>query len=103
MNDAIIKLISSSTDYVNDVGRAIPKEVIKTVFAKKLDIRQSEFYQAQATDLRPELMFKIRSIEYNKEKIVEYDNQRYNIIRTYGPGEFTELVCQGLVNDNAST
>ena len=71
----------------------------RMVYGDKKSIRQSEFYQAQATGLRPELAFEIRSIEYDDEELIEYNEKTYQIIRTYDKGEFIELVCQGVVND----
>ena len=53
------------TATVSDSGDAIDAESSSTVYADKQSIRQSEFYQAMATGLRPELMFVIRSIDYN--------------------------------------
>jgi SPP1 family predicted phage head-tail adaptor len=97
----IINLVSITTT-TNDMGDLIEVPVLKQVFADKQSIRQTEFYQAAATGLRPELMFVIRTIDYNQEPKVEYpigSNKIYNIIRTYDKnGEFTELICQGLVN-----
>lgn len=86
----------------NDIGDAISTPVTRQVFANKKDVRQSEFYQAMATGLRPELMFEVRTIEYNGEKTLRYNNELYSIIRTYSKnGEITELVCQGIVGDQS--
>ena len=94
----VINLVSIATTE-NDMGDIIEVETKREVFADKKSIRQNEFYQAQATGLRPELMFVIRTIEYEQEPKLEYDSKTYNIIRTYDKdGELTELVCQGLVN-----
>lgn len=83
----------------NDIGDAIQQETKRQVFANKKSIRQSEFYQAQATGLRPELMFEIRTEEYQGEPSLEYEGKQYNILRTYDKnGEIIELVCGGLVN-----
>lgn len=92
----------SSTNTVNNMGDVIEVPVSKEVYANKQSIRQTEFYQATATGLRPELMFIIHSIDYNQESKLEYpvgSNKLYTIIRTYEKnGELIELICQGLVN-----
>jgi len=94
----VINLISI-TATENSMGDIIETPVKREVFADKQSIRQSEFYQAAATGLRPELMFVIRAIDYEQEPKLEYNNKTYNIIRTYEKdGELIELVCQGLVN-----
>jgi SPP1 family predicted phage head-tail adaptor len=93
----IIDLVSI-TRTVNDVGSYTETEVKNTVFADKKSIRQSEFYQAQATGLRPELMFVIRTIDYNNESKIVYNSKNYQVIRTHDKnGEFVELICQGIV------
>jgi SPP1 family predicted phage head-tail adaptor len=80
------------------MGDAIPADTKKQVYANKKSIRQSEFYQAAATGLRPELMFEVRTSDYNGQPKLEYESVTYNIIRTYDKnGEITELICQGTV------
>lgn len=95
----VIKLISTTTTE-NDMGDIIETPIEHEVFADKQSVRQSEFYQAAATGLRPELMFVVRSIDYQGEIRLKYNNKEYNIIRTYDKdGELTELICQGVVNN----
>lgn len=85
----------------NDIGDPImddgnPREV----FANKRSVRQSEFYQAAQAGLRPELMFEVRSVEYQGEPKLRYDSRDYRIIRTYEKdSETIELICAGLVSD----
>lgn len=94
----VIKLISVSIAE-NSMGDIIETTTERQVFADKQSVRQSEFYQAAATGLRPELMFVVRSIEYNQEPKLKYGDKTYTIIRTYDKdGELTELICQGTVN-----
>lgn len=95
----VIKLISI-TPGENDIGDPVEtKTKTGNIFADKQSIRQSEFYQAAATGLRPELMFIIRSIDYNQEPMLEYNDKEYTIIRTYEKDvEYIELICQGIVN-----
>lgn len=82
----------------NDIGDPIKIPTSREVYANRKSIRQSEFYQAMATGLKPEIMFEIRSVEYKGETKLEYAGKDYTIIRTYDKGEIMELVCQGLVN-----
>ncbi len=94
----VIKLISI-TITENDMGDPVEIPVEREVFADKQSIRQSEFYQAAATGLRPELMFVVRTIDYNNEPKLKYNDKEYTIIRTYDKdGELIELICQGVVN-----
>ena len=94
----VIKLISFATTD-NSLGDVIETPIEREVFADKQSIRQSEFYQAAATGLRPELMFVVRSIDYNQEPKLKHGDKTYTIIRTYDKdGELIELICQGVVN-----
>lgn len=66
----------------------------RTVFANKKSIRQSEFYQAHAQGIRPEVMFEVRVIDYADETRLEYDSKVYFIVRTYSKNDETlELIC----------
>lgn len=94
----VINLISINTAE-NDIGDPISVPAKREIFADKQSIRQSEFYQAAATGIRPELMFIVRSIDYEQEPMLEYNNKNYKIIRVYDKdGELAELICQGIVN-----
>ena len=93
----IIDLVNI-TKVTNDYGDIVESETLTQVFADKQSIRQSEFYQAFATGLRPELMFVIREVDYNNQPRIKYNSKYYNIIRTYGKdGELLELICEGIV------
>jgi SPP1 family predicted phage head-tail adaptor len=84
----------------NALGDPIETLTEKQVFANKKSIRQSEFYQAQATGLKPEIMFEIRVIDYSDEPRLKFDSKYYNIIRTYSKnGEILELICDRVVNN----
>lgn len=101
-NDVIYLI--NMVDGENDLGDPvkIPKKG-DYIFAEKKSIRQSEFYQAMTTGLKPELNFVIHTFEYNDESMLEYNGKTYKIIRTYEKdNEFIELTCQGVVN-NATT
>jgi SPP1 family predicted phage head-tail adaptor len=94
----VIKLISISYSE-NDIGDTIETQTKREVLAEKKSIKQSEFYQAQATGLRPELTFVVWSAEYDYESKLEYSGKQYTIIRTYETdGKNIELICSGLVN-----
>ena len=96
-SDKIKLIVITVTE--NSMGDMIETETKTEVFANKRSIRQSEFYQAAATGLRPEIMFEVWSEEYSNQPRLEYGSKQYTIIRAYGKGEITELVCQGLVNN----
>lgn len=92
----VIDLSTVTTTY-DDYGSPVDTEVWNTVFANKKSIRQSEFYQAHAVGLKPEIIFEIREVEYtnaNKARYGGVDGVVYHIIRTFSKnGEVLELVC----------
>lgn len=85
----------------NEIG--YPKEIQgepRQVYANKKSVRQNEFYQAAATGLKPEVMFEIRSFEYEGEHLLTHENKEYRIIRTFEKDKnLVELICSGLVNE----
>ena len=66
------------------------------VYANKKSVRQSEAYQAAAVGLKPELMFEVRSIDYEQEERVEFNGKLYEILRVYDRGEVTELTVSAM-------
>lgn len=85
MNDVIIKLISQVYEK-DEFGVQQSTESAAEVFAKVQSITSSEFYNAGNSDLRPVYKFSdIYTVEYNNEKTVEYEGERYSVYRTYQP------------------
>lgn len=78
-------------------GEPVRALVWTTVFANKKSVRASEFYQAMNVGMKPELVFEIRSAEYEQQEMLRYNDHEYSILRTYDKGEFTELVVSSQV------
>lgn len=93
----VAKLITY-TETIDDIGDTILVPEEREVFVNKKSIRQNEYYQALSTGLKPELMLEIKSIEYEDEEDLKFNNKNYKIIRTYSKnGEVTELICQAVI------
>ena len=93
----VVELIDQ-TSSSNEYGDQVFSETSTQVFANKKSVRQSEFYQAFAHGLKPELMFEVRSIEYSNQTSLRFNEKEYTIIRAYSKNdEVTELVVSGLV------
>lgn len=89
----------SETETANAMGDVIIDKLYRKTFAAKKSIRQSEYYQAATTGLRPELTFVLWTREYKGEKYLKFEGKEYAIIRTFEPSsEEIELICQGVVN-----
>lgn len=92
----VVELVNQ-TSSSNEYGDQVFAETSTTVFANKKSVRQSEFYQAFAHGLKPELMFEVRSIEYSDQTSLRFNEKEYTIIRAYSKNdEVTELVVTGL-------
>ena len=53
----------------------------------------TEFYQAQATNYRPELKFVLADyLDYQGETYIRYNRDLYVVIRTYRTGQELEIV-----------
>lgn len=96
----VVTLIGNNPQYIeNDNGDLIEIPIEREVLAERKSIRQSEFYQAAAKDLRPEITFIVWSNEYDDETRLKYEGKDYNIIRVFDKDEKnTELICSGFVN-----
>ena len=68
----------------------------RQVYCNKKSVRQSEKYQAASVGLKPELMFEIRSIEYDQEERVDFNGKIYEITRVYDRGDVTELIVSAV-------
>ena len=109
MYNEVIYLTTKTSDK-NKVGDQITKEERKMRFAKLKSIGQSEFYQAQAQGLKPELKLVLPDIlDYEGQEEVIYNNFRYKVLRTFKPDNTNEIeiVCYGgirleVVNDGDS-
>lgn len=76
-------------------GYTIAEETRRDVFCRLASIGQTEFYQAQATDLRPELKFILKDyLDYAGEYLCIYDDEWYKVLRTYRAGQELEIVVQ---------
>lgn len=89
----IISLISV-IDSETLSGGFIESKTLRQVFANRKSVKQNEFYQAAQAGLKPEIVFVIRSIDYEDEGLLSYNGLEYTIIRTFETkDEMIELVA----------
>lgn len=78
----------------DDIGNQIPGETKQTVLCRKMSVGRNEFYAAATSKLKPEIIFVIHGYEYEGERKVEFEGQRYTVLRTYAVDfEEIELTC----------
>lgn len=73
------------------------------VYANKISVKRSEFYQAQAAGFKPEKSFEVHTIEFNEDKHThaKYNGKIYKILRSYEKdSEITEITLTGLANNH---
>lgn len=105
MYNETIKLVAE-TKTVDEYGDTIIVETEKRVFARLMSVGQSEFYQAQALGLKPEIKFVLADyLDYNDEKVIKYkafnqdEEEVYTVIRTYRKDNTLEIVCKRGVDE----
>lgn len=94
----VITLLAKTTT-VNAAGDVISITVSKDVFAEVSSISQSEFYQAQASGLKPEIKFILSDYRnYNNQKTLIYNSETYTVLRTYRKNNQLEITAYRGVN-----
>ena len=64
----------------------------KKCYAKKQSLRTNEFYNATMVGLTPSCEFVVKRLNYNGERELEWNNERYMIIRTVDPKNKFDIV-----------
>lgn len=70
-------------------------ETKTTVFCTVRSVGMSEFYRAKELGLTPSIVFDLTDYaDYGGQKFVEWNGQRFEIVRTYVDGLGIELTCE---------
>lgn len=70
-------------------------ETLREVAAESRSVGMQETYTAMSQGLRPSVSFKLALAEdYQNEKELEWNGERYRILRTYRAGDGIELTCE---------
>ena len=108
MYNEVIYLLSTQ-HITNKVGDLIEVPIKTMRFARLKSIGQTEFYQAQAQGLKPEIKFVLADyLDYENQEEVIYKGFRYKVLRTFTTEQNEiEIVCYGgvrmeVVNDGDS-
>lgn len=98
----IIYLISEVLEE-DEIGNTITSSFTSNkCYAKKQSVRTNEFYNASMVGLTPSCEFIIKRLNYNGESELEWNNDRYQIIRTIDPKNKFDivLVCSKKIGVN---
>lgn len=97
--DYEVTLIKIVTGY-DELMNPIKEEVKTTVLCDLQSIGRNEFYNASVQDLKPEVAFVIHGFEYEKQNLVEFEGERYSVLRTYGTDDqMIELTCEKAIGN----
>ena len=78
-------------------------ETTREVLCAVRSIGLREFYEASATDYRPEVKFVLADyLDYDDEVLVKYGGVLYRVLRTYRDGQELELVAERAPVEEAS-
>ena len=98
----IIYLVSSNKEE-DEIGNIITSSFTLTKrYAKKQSVRTNEFYSAVESGLSPSAEFVMKRLDYDGQKELNYNNQRYSVIRTVDPKNKYDivLVCEKKIGIN---
>lgn len=82
--DATITLIGESFTK-NDIGIAVATETKTEVFCSVRSVSRNDFYRAGEIGLALSYVFITNPVNYSGEQLLEYNGERYGIVRTYQP------------------
>lgn len=100
----IIYLIST-VKTEDEIGNIINSSETSTkCYAKKQSVKTNEFYSAVEVGLTPSCEFVVKRLNYNGEDELEWNNERYMVIRTIDPKNKFDivLVCARKIGINGS-
>ena len=94
MTDVIAYLLGKAIT-MNQLKQEVEVDTRTEIFAQKESISQSEFYKGGEAGLKPDFRLITAIIDYNGEREVELDSEKYGIYRTYERDEdYIELYCE---------
>ena len=77
----------------DEIGNATTSSCTSTkCYAKKQSIRTNEFYNATMVGLTPSCEFVVKRLNYNGENELDWNNERFEIIRTIDPKNKFDIV-----------
>ncbi|MCM3241326.1 phage head closure protein [Cytobacillus oceanisediminis] len=98
--DDELLLIKHEIQY-DPIGNPIPVEVKRAVLCNVSSVGRNEFYSAAVKGMKPEMVFVVNIYDYEKETQVEYEGQKYRVIRDYKiNSEEIELTCEKVIGND---
>ena len=103
--DSVCKLIKEQETGRDKYGNPTVERIEREVFCQILSVTRSEFYAAATADITPQFIVRLQeALEYQGEKIVEYEGELYSVIRAYrdrGSMGHTQIGAASPMDSNA--
>lgn len=93
-----VRLPSVIDEKVNELGDVMEDVADNIIIAEKRSVKSTEFWQADATGKKPEMVIKIHFFEYSDQKTCIVDGKEYDILRDYCVDDMVELTLARRVN-----
>lgn len=95
----LINKVVRTDDIGNDV---VSSETTTKCYAKAQSIRTNEFYNAVEVGLNLSVEFVIKRLNYDGQDEIDWNNERYSVIRTIDPKNKFDivLVCEKKIGVN---
>ena len=90
----------------DEIGNTITSSSSTTkCYAKKQSLRTNEFYNATMVGITPSCEFVVKRLNYNGQNELEWNNERFEIIRTVDPKNKFDivLVCAKKIGVNRAS
>ncbi len=77
----------------DEIGNVLSSSETKTkCYAKKQSVKTNEFYSAVEVGLTPSCEFVVKRLNYNGQEELEWNDTRYQVIRTIDPKNKFDIV-----------
>lgn len=83
MDRSVVIYLISNSQVQDSLGIWQDQTTERKVYAQKMSITQTEWFEGGRAGLNPALMFKMFSGDYNGENMLTYEGATYTIYRTY--------------------
>lgn len=83
MDRSNICTLIGETYTADSIGQMVATEVTSQVYCNVQSVSQSEWFNGSQNGLRPELKITMFAPDYEGQKTVEFEGERYGIYRTY--------------------
>jgi hypothetical protein len=103
MNYSEIIYLIRQVKNMDDIGNYLSSsETKQKCYAKKQSVKTGEYYSAIEVGLTPNCEFVIKKLNYNGESELEWNNERYQVLRTIDPKNKFDivLVCSKKIGVN---